>query len=167
MDSDVGPNAPGSNFSRLERHSADRRIGPASLNHHPNRLCGRQRPHQRSHPSRQRPHITKCIRGGEIIVWGAYPKHSFVPHVYISRTCRGCGAPAMPSTAVLSLRTTVWVKGQVTINSKPSTALGQALDRLSQHNGPPNQVHIGHSGSHPLDPRRHHRLWNAFAVGKN
>ena len=57
-----------------------------------NRLCGRQRPHQRSHPSRQRPHITKCIRGGEIIVWGAYPKHSFVPHVYISRTCRGCGA---------------------------------------------------------------------------
>ena len=42
MDIDVGPNAPGSNFSRLERHSADRRIGPASLNHHPNRLCGRQ-----------------------------------------------------------------------------------------------------------------------------
>ena len=51
MDIDVGPNAPGSNFSRLERHSADRRIGPASLNHHPNRLCGRQRPHKRIYGS--------------------------------------------------------------------------------------------------------------------
>ena len=45
----------------------------------------------------------------------------------------------MPSTAVLSLRTTLWVKGQVTINSKPSTALRQALDRLSQHSGPPTK----------------------------
>ena len=164
MDSDVGPNAPGSNFSRLERHSADRRIGPASLNHHPNRLCGRQSPHQGSYPSRQRPHITKCISGGRNDRLGYIPQaHSCSPHIHFTNM-QGCGAPAMPSTAVLSLRTTVWVKGQVTINSKPSTALGQALDRLSQHSGPPNQVDIGHSGSRPLDPRRHHRLWNAFSI---
>ena len=100
MDIDVGPNAPGSNFSRLERHSADRRIGPASLNHHPNRLCGRQSPHQGSYPSRQRPHITKCISGGRNDRLGYIPQaHSCSPHIHFTNM-QGVRSPVTQSTGL-------------------------------------------------------------------
>ena len=31
--------------------------------------------------------FTKCIRGGEMIAWGTYPRITSTPHVYISRLC--------------------------------------------------------------------------------
>ena len=195
MDIDVGPNAPGSNFSRLERHSADRRIGPASLNHHPNR----QRPAVGSRTTAATPPPVRTPgpplrpRHNEMYTWGRNDRlgyipqaHSCSPHIHFTNMegvrspvtqSTGLRGPASPTGGLrsprnaihrcFSLRTTVWVKGQVSINWKPSSALCQALNRLPQHSGPPNQIDIGHSGSRPLDPRRHDRLWNAFAVGKN
>lgn len=156
MDSDVGPNAPGSNFSRLERHSADRRIGPASLNHHPNRLCGRQRPHQRSHPSRQRPHITKCIRGGEIIVWGAYPKHSFVPHVLHFTNMQGVRSPVTQSTGLRGPRNAIHrcvEPAHNRVGQGPSHHQLKTVNCTGSGSGPtvPTQ--------RPPQPSRHWTLW--------
>ena len=42
-------------------------------------------PSARPHPC---PRSLKCIRWGEMCVWGAYPRATLVPHVYISHALR-------------------------------------------------------------------------------
>ena len=175
MDSDVGPNAPGSNFSRLERHSADRRIGPASLNHHPNR----QRPAVGSRTTAATPPPVRTPgpplrpRHNEMYTWGRNNRLGCIPQALLC-------SPRIHFTSLHGMRGPrnaihrCVEPAHNRVGQGPSHHQLKTVNCIASGSGPtvptqraPNQVDIGHSGSHPLDPRRHHRLWNAFAVGKN
>ena len=192
MDIDVGPNAPGSNFSRLERHSADRRIGPASLNHHPNR----QRPAVGSRTTAATPPPVRTPgpplrpRHNEMYTWGRNDRLGSIPQAH-SRSPRihftnmqgvrspvtqstGLRGPASPTGGLRSPRNAIHrcvEPAHNRVGQGPSHHQLKTVNCIASGSGPtvptqraPNQVDIGHSGSHPLDPRRHHRLWNAFSI---
>ena len=164
MDSDVGPNAPGSNFSRLERHSADRRIGPASLNHHPNR----QRPAVGSRTTAATPPPVRTPgpplrpRHNEMYTWGRNDRlgyipqaHSCSPHIHFTNM-QGVRSPVTQSTGLRGPRNAI------------HRCVEPAHNRVGQ--GPSHHqlktVNCTGSGSGPTvptqrapQPSRHWTLW--------